>query len=558
MSVFNHIKIQQIMKKLNNIFFPLLIVFCCTSCSDFLEVTSKSQVSDGVLWDSPGNADLFLNNVYAGLPGPFNTFDPIENWSDNAMNGVNGQPSRVLIANSIYTPDNTPNQWGQYNNIRKCNLFIEKVTASELPDAWKRSRMAEARFLRAYYYMLLWTNHGGVPLITDVLNQNTQGDGIFRARNTAEETFRFIVDECAAIADDLSVSSEAGRATRGAALALKGWCELFWASPLYNKDNDMTRWAAAASSNKRVIDLGVYGLFPDYNLLHFEENNNNEEVIFDKQYLGGTALGGGREGLQGPWRVGGVQKAYGGVDPTQELVDEYAMSNGLPITDLESGYDPQRPYENREKRFYQSIIYDGSEWLGQEMIMKQGVGSPNATDLSNVNESTNTGYYLRKGLNPIYAVNGNHRLSSASFIIFRFAEILLSYAEAQNEAVGPDQSVYDAVNRVRVRSGLPILKTGMSQNEMRTAIYRERRVELAFEEKRWYDLIRLKLAEKNLNGTLHAINIQQDGDKWVYKVIPAPDGSRAFFPEKNYLFPIPQSVIDRNPEITQNPGYGKN
>lgn len=525
------------------------------SCSDFLQVESKDQVSDETLWSSTGNADLFLNNAYSGLPGPFNTFDPWENFTDNAMNGVNGQPSKTLYANSVYTASNTPNNWGMYANIRRCNVFIEKATASSLPEAWKKVRLAEARFVRAYYYTLLWTTHGGVPIITDVLNQNTQGDAIFRPRNTSDETYKFITDECAAIAEDLPVKAEAARATKGAALTLKGWCDLFQASPLKNTTNDKARWALAAATNKKVIDLAAYTLFPNYETMLLEEANNNSEIIFAKQYLGGTALGGGREGLQGPWIVGGVQRAYGGVDPTQELVDEYAMANGLPISDPKSGYDPQNPYLNREKRFYQSIIFDGSTWLGFEMVMKQGLGSRNATDLSNTNESTNTGYYLRKGLDPKYAVNGNHLLSSANFVIFRFAEVLLSYAEAQNEAIGPDASVYDAINKVRARSELPALKEGLTQEQMRIAIHRERRVELAFEEKRWYDLMRLKLAEKNLNGTVHAMKIDQQGGKWVYTVIPAPDGSRTFYANKNYVLPIPQGAINQNKKLIQNPNY---
>lgn len=533
----------------------LLIMSATLSCSDFLEVESKEQVSDATLWQTTGNADLFLNNIYSGLPGPFNTFDPNENFTDNAMNGVNGQTSRTLYANSVYTPSNTPNVWGQYTNIRACNLFIEKVTASNLPEDWKKVRLAEARFTRAYYYMLLWTNHGGVPIIKDVLNQNTQGDEVFRPRNTAEETYQFIVSECAEIANDLPLKVEAGRASRGAALTLKGWCELFHASPLYNESNDKALWAQAAETNKKVMELATYSLFPNYETMLLEESNNNNEIIFAKQYLGGTGLGGGREGLQGPWIVGGIQRAYGGVNPTQELVDEYAMANGLPISNPASGYDPQNPYVNREKRFYQSVIYDGAMWVNNEMIMKQGVGSRNATDLSNTNEATNTGYYLKKGLDPKYAVNGNHQLSSANFVIFRFAEVLLNYAEAQNEATGPDASVYEAINKVRTRSELPALSAGLTQAQMRTAIHRERRVELAFEEKRWYDLMRLKLAEKNLNGSLHAMVIEQSAGKWVYKVVPAPEGARTFFKEKNYLFPIPQSAIDRNDKLIQNPNY---
>ncbi len=532
----------------------ILLVTGLASCNKFLEVQPKDQITANSIFESTSNADLFLNNIYAGLPGPFNTFDPTENFTDNAMNGVNGQVSRVLYANSVYTASNAPSYWGHYNNIRACNLFIDKVTASALPDAWKKQRLGEARFLRAYYYHLLWTHYGGVPIITDVLTQS-QGDEMFRPRNTDAETFKFIVDECAAIVDDLPIQAEAGRISKGAALTLKGWCELFEASLLKNPSNDKSKWALAASTNKEILNLKIYGLFPDYNTQFFEDNNDNIETIFAKKYLGGTNLGGSREGLQGTWIVGGVQRAYGGVDPTQELVDEYVMSNGLPITDPNSGYDPQNPYVNREKRFYQSIVYDGSIWAGSEIVIKHGIGSRNETDLSNLNESTNTGYYLRKGLNPKYAINGNNLQNSANFIIFRYAEVLLNYAEAQNESVGPDESVYEAINQVRHRSDLPSLPEGLSQEQMRVTIHRERRVELAFEEKRWYDLIRLKIAEKNLNGPLHAMLIENENNKWVYKIVPAAEGARTFYADKNYLYPIPQSAIDKNQNLIQNPNY---
>lgn len=533
----------------------VLTTVVLVSCDNYLEVESKSQVSDQSLWSTTENADLFLNNVYAGLSGPFTTDDPEENWTDNSMASRVGPPSRTLMALSNYAANNAPSRWGLYTQIRKANVFIEKVNAADLSEDWKKLRLAEARFLRAYYYSSLWMAYGGVPLVLTPLNMSEQGDEVFQPRNTAEETFQFIVDECASIADDLPVQAQAGRASRGAALTLKGWCELVWASPLYNTGNDPARWEIAANTNKQVIDLETYSLFPDYSSLFYEENNNNVEVIFDKQYLGGTALGGSREGLQGPWHVGGVQRSWGNVNPTQELVDEYAMSNGRAIDDPASGYDPQQPYLNREKRFYQSIIHDGSEWLGFTMVSKQGLGSWHATDLSDINEATNTGYSLRKGLNPVYAINGPNQQNSASFIIFRFAEVLLSYAEALNEAVGPVQEVYDAVDRVRERSELPALNTGLTKEDMRKAIHRERRVELAFEEKRWNDLIRLRLAEENLNGHLTGVLIQEENGEWVHRVIPAPGGQRIFHPEKNYFLPIPQSVIDRNGKITQNPNY---
>lgn len=547
------------MKKIYYQFIGLLLAaFSITgleSCSKFLTIEPKTQVSDATLWVSEQNADLFLNNIYSGLPGSFTTYDPPENFSDNAMSAHSWGFSTTTIKTAIYTPDNAPNQWGLYNQIRKANIFIEKVGNSTLEENWKKKRLAEARFLRAFYYSLLWTNHGGVPIITEVLNLGEQGDEVFRSRNSAEQTFQFIVDELEAINGSLPILAEAGRAGKAAALALKGWCELFWASPFYNQSNDLSRWSKAASTYKAIVELNAYQLFPEYNAQFMEENNWNVETIFAKTYLGGTSLGASREGLQGTWIVGGQQLSWSGVDPSQELIDEYFMANGKAINEPGSGYNPQNPYANREKRFYESIVYDGSIWAGSEIIMKQGVGSRNETDLASKNESTNTGYYLRKGLDPKYAINGPHLQSSANYIIFRFAEVLLAYAEAQNEASGPDQSIYDAINEVRARVDLPPLTAGLTQAEMRKAIYQERRVELAFEDKRYLDLIRLKLAEINLNGHMHAMLIEQEGGVWKYKVIPATQGEMVFHAEKNYLWPIPQSARDRNDNLDQNPNY---
>ncbi len=532
----------------------LLLALALFSCDRSIEVIPTDQVSDQTLWQNTENADLFLNDVYGSIPAPFNSPDPWENFSDNSINGIANRFSSAVYANSGYTPSNGPSQWDNYNGIRKCNVFIKSVTGSELPETWKKLRLGEARYLRAYYHMLLWTSHGSVPIIDEVLSLSEQGKGIYRPNNTFEETFKFITDECAAIAGDLPLTSQAGRVTKGAALALKGWCELFAASPLHNPTGDKEKWRIAAQTNKSIIELNLYKLFPDYGTLFLEGNNNNSEVIFDKVYLGGTTLGNRKTSLQAPSYVNGVARAFAGVNPTQELVDEYAMANGLTISDPKSGYDPQNPYLNREQRFYKDIVYDGSTWLGSEIVTRLGQGSKNEIDLNEKSEATNTGYYFRKGMDPLYAFIDND-LNSAHFIIFRYAEILLSYAEAQNEAVGPDESVYDAVNQVRARVKLPALTAGFTQAQMRVAILRERRVELCLEEKRWYDLIRLKIAENKLNGQLHGMAISTEKGKRVYKVVTTPGGERIFYANKNYVFPIPQAAMDTNPKLVQNPNY---
>jgi starch-binding outer membrane protein, SusD/RagB family len=547
----------------NSIIISMVLMFMIgfASCSkDYLNVEPKDQISDATLWSSSANADLFLQNIYSAMPDLLGWWhqgtsaeDGTENYSDNSMNGVEWRYSRSIYAKSVYTPSNALSHWFWYNSIRDANLFIEKVSESSLDTAWKPHALAEARFLRALYYQELWKQYGGVPIITEVQDRQADGDAIFVARNTSDEVFEFITDELAAITADLLINPQSGRASRGAALALKGWCELYQASPLNNPTNDVNRWAKAAATFNQLMGLGVYDLFPDYANLFMEENNGNVETIFAKKHIGGTGLGGifiieanvpyHKESWAGD----------GGYCPTQELVDDYLMANGLPISDPLSGYNDQDPYLNREKRFYQTVIYNGSMWRGDTIKTWVGSGSRNTLDFAGASEAGQTSYYLRKGLDEKWAQDWV-RTSSQDWIIFRYAEILLSYAEAQNEASGPDASVYDAVNKVRSRSLLPDLKSGLNKDQTRLAIMRERRVELAFEEKRWFDLRRWKLAEDKLNGSLHAMSITRANGQYVYTIIPAPGGDREFYP-RNYLLPIPQSAIDRNPSLEQNPGY---
>jgi hypothetical protein len=307
--------------------------------------------------------------------------------------------------------------------------------------------------------------------------------------------------------------------------------------------------------------MGIYNLYSDYQTLFLPEGNINKEGIFIRQYIMSNPNLGGRfdSYTGGTFTKGGAETGFGGINPTQELVDDYAMANGLPITDPASGYDPQRPYLNREKRFYQSIIIDGSWWYNDTIFTRQGISSKNEIDLSDKNDATNTGYYIRKRCNDkitLGPANWNGYTSSQNYYYFRFGEVLLNYAEAQNEAIGPDASVYEAINQIRNRSGLPGLSVGLSQGEMRDAIRRERRVELAFEDRRYWDLMRWDIAHINLNRPVHGISIKAGTNgKLVYTPVTVPGGNRKFDVTKNYLFPIPQGAIDRNKNLSQNPGY---
>jgi hypothetical protein len=538
----------------------LLSTSCKKSLDSSLDVVPHDRLSAGVVFGTTSTADLVLNNIYDSLPDGNNWYDPFDNWTDNSICGFSWPNSRTIVQQAIYTPGMTTNYFGQalnldwvtnYGYIRKCNIFITNVTASALPDDYKKSRIAEARFLRAYFYHLLWMAYGGVPLITTPLDINTQGDNVFVARSSADDIYKFIETELGAVASDLPLTpTETGRAGQGAALALKGWVELY--------DHD---YITAAATNKQFIDnLGggkVYDLFPDYASL-FLDNTANKEAIFYRQYIP-RVKGNFYAGVNGPtFTKGGVETSWGGVNPTQELVDDYAMDNGLPITATASGYDPKHPYVHREKRFYESIVYDGSYFYNDTIYTRQGINSPNEIDLSDHSDATQTGYYIRKNINvgiPLGADNWSGLSGGQNYYYFRYAEVLLNYAEAQNEASGPDASVYDAINKIRTRSALPNLTAGLSQDQMRTAIRRERRIELAFEDKRWFDLMRWKLGG-NINKPVHGIAITAaTGGGFNYTPVTVPGGNHKFDASKNYLFPIPQTARDQNKKLTQNPGY---
>ena len=527
---------------------------CKKSLDSSLNVIPGNSLTNASVWTSSSTADVFLNAIYGYLPDGNNEYDPFDNWSDNSICGFAWPVSRTEAQQAIYTPstlnfDQLPYTWGTlYSNIRACNVFITNVTSSDLDTGYKRVRVAEARFLRAFFYQELWMAYGGVPVITNPLDISTQGDSIFRARNTSDETFQFIDSELGAIAGDLPVTAtESGRATMGAALTLKGWVELF-----------DKKFSESAATNMQVMNMGVYSLFPDFGQVFQPGNNVNNEGIFYREYIP-NVLGGRCDSYDGTtFTKGGSETSWGGVNPTQELVDDYDMDNGKSISDPTSGYNPQKPYDNREPRFYESIVYDGSYWYNDTIYTRQGIGSPNEIDLSDHNDATQTGYYQRKGLNDkitLGADNWNNGTSAQNYYYFRYAEVLLNYAEAQNEAVGPDATVYSAINMVRERAKLPDLPQGLSQSDMRSDIRRERRVELAFEGKRYWDLIRWGIAGTNLNQQLHGISIKGSNGVLNYAPVTVSGGNRKFDATKNYLFPIPQSAMDQNKNLTQNPGY---
>ena len=582
------------------------------SCKKYLnENINKSTISEDIQWSSEANADIFLNSLYGQLTAMHNTPDYPDNFTDDNNGGIywRSWSWRQGIVDPT-TAGGVPQGDGQggsggtyavwdatYGRLRRCNLFIERVTANKgnvFSAAWAAKRIDEVKFLRAYWYAMLWQHVGGLPIITKTLN-NQDGSEIYYARNTFEETFNFIVSELDAIIanNKLAVkysngNADAGRATLGAALMVKGWVQLYAASPLFNSGSYVlpdpgnlvhfataspARWATAAATFKKFMDTYTqYSLFPKMSEFWWVNNEYNSEVIWDRQQVaGGNDLGQLRNNVDqygGPVYILGVYHTWGNYNPTQELVDTYRMANGKRITDPTSGYDPQKPYVGREQRFYDFIVFDGAtykqDWMPTADVIYTRIDkvtpSKNEIDFGTT-DNTNTGYFFRKKLNNLAAEGGNQ--SGQNYVYYRYAEVLLGYAEAQNEAVGPDASVYAALNAVRNRPSTNIgnAPAGMTQDEMRQEIRDQRRIEFAFEAKRFYDIIRWKTASTVLNATMNAMKITNtvpanNSGVWKYEIVPIVPQFHVFT-DKMYMNPVPQSVIDVNPKLKtqQNPGY---
>ncbi len=596
---------------IRNIAFIGLLLFFIVSCEQdkFLETTSKSTLTDATMWASEGNADIYLNDCYGRLEAKGNQPDNLDNFtSDNDAGfyytSYNWKKGIVTPAGgaggSVWFGTTGPSSyvgWQPiYTTVRKLNTFMAKITENKenYSTDWYNKRIDEARFLRAYFYSEIFMKLGGLALVTEPQDRMTMTeDEMYLPRSTFEETFNYIISELSSIItnDYLEVKynngdADAGRATLGASLCLKGWIQLFAASPAYNSndpavprtsdnlqafaDYQLSRWADAAATNKHFIDTyghkgdGTYQLFSPMIQFWHEANEYNCEVIWDRQHVTST-MAQSFDTYGGPVWIQGTYYTWGNYCPTQELVDDYQMANGLDIDDPASGYDPQDPYVGRENRFYDFIVYDGApykqDWMSTWDTIYTRIDlvhpSKNQIDFGG-DDVGNTGYYFKKRLDNAHCRGGN--LDGRNYVYYRYAEVLLNYAEAQNEAVGPDASVYEAINAVRQRPGtdLPALAAGMTQAEMRDAIKRERRIELVYEGHRLYDLWRWKDAMTEMNLDLHGMLIENtvpedNSGVWTYTKISL-NHPHTFY-QFQYFNPIPQAAIDRNPELIQNFGY---
>ncbi len=538
----------------------LLAALSVAGCNhDILDKQPIDRLSETAVWSDPNLVNTFVTSKYRDLGFGFNWNGSEVMWasmSDESMfkhdygvwtiNKSELTPSNLGILGYAPTEaDGNLNPWAKnYRYIKDANTFFERIgDVPNLSTELRNQLTGEMKFLRAYRYFDLVRNYGGVPLITQTFALGSDFSGV--TRSTVEESVNFVVkeaDEAAALLPLSYAGNDIGRATKGAALALKARMLLYATSPTYGTAATPAQAAAAA---KAVIDLGQYSLYPDYGQLFLTPRN--AEIILDRTQTTSTDSYLGLERWNGPNGYGG----WAGNMPTQNLVDAYETTDGKAISDPTSGYDAQNPYVNRDSRLAATVLYNGVQYRGRavETFTPGGKDSPDGPEPFN---TSLTGYYLRKFINEGRAFSAPVG-SQAPWIYFRLGEMLLNYAEAQNEAVGPDASVYSAVNQIRTRAKMPALPTGLTQVQMRECIRRERQVELAYEEHRYYDVRRWRIAAQTENQPVRGVNITRDATgKLTYTYINVQERR---FADRNYYLPIPLKETQANPKLQQNQGY---
>lgn len=538
-----------------------VLVMCATACGkNYLDRKPSDLITEKEVFSNIENAEGFVNTIYQSLPGMFkpgsawglsSATDETNQASDNSAS----YPDAGNFNTGSMSPANFPMQslWADfYGKIRACNKFLAQydLVPQDPNYPQRRDRLkGEVLLLRAYYYFELLRTYGGVPLLLDEKNPFDDPAGIYFKRNTIDEVTNSILTDLKDAAELLPVTyndrpSNWGRASKMIALALEGRVRLFYASPLYNPGSDGSRWQRAAVACKAALDTAIvngHTLYENYSDIFTQYFNR--EVIWSRPAPG--AFGdGGIDREMNPRSANG----YGNVTPLQELVNDYEMkTTGLPITDPASGYSAQRPYDGRDPRFYATILYPGASWKGK-VLDPNGADAPRSGQIA-------TNYWPRKYLLPSVDLFAGSGATDRKWVLIRTAELYLNYAEAQNEATGPGSDVYNALNAVRARAGMPALSGG-DKISLREKIRHERRIELALEDHRFWDVRRWKIAEVVDNKEVHGVAVAGTGNvTYTYPVVE----KRVFDPKKNYWLPIPQSEMDKvssqNPGFTQNAGW---
>ena len=516
------------MKKYLSIIAAALLMGSFSSCSDFLDRYPLEELSDESFWKTEKDAEMAVSNLYNVLP----TWDVDEAInSDDAVHGIKWAAGNQ--SKGVYDPSDYG--WsGEYGYIRQANLVLEKIQEMDLSeDAYKKLE-GQARFFRAYTYFTLIRSFGAVPYIDKPL-ELTDVENI--TRTPKDEVYAKVMEDFDIAIANLPVQwdeTNSGRITKGAAMAMKARAALY-----YNN------WQTAMDEAKKVMDLGQYELYDKdntgrYKELFWEVADGCDEFILSVQFNAPT-----RTHYLIGWECFPTL-GWGGLNPTQSLVDAFEDINGAPIANS-TIYDSTNPFANRDPRLEVNVLHDGETMYGVT-IKVAPLSSSGNTGIGQHGDATATGYYQQKWLDPSIDPQSTGWDMGKDWVVIRYAEVLLTYAEAKNELSPLDPSAFDAVNQVRRRVGMPDLQNTDptkptycgTQDDLRKRIWNEWRVEFVFEGHRYFQLKRWKLMEKLVNGAAD----------------PALPTYIKVFKPAFYYFPLPQSEIDKaGGVLVQDPNY---
>ncbi|MCD7937536.1 MAG: RagB/SusD family nutrient uptake outer membrane protein [Tannerellaceae bacterium] len=556
----------------------LLVVFF--SACDFLDYDENTFYEEEAVFSSFERSKQFVTDIYGYLPKEFMNFEGGSMRAAVSDEAIEADPTSWVHAfnQGKYTAHTVFNdqawEW-YYRAIRASNLFLEKGTGETFKEYENNREYQEmmtqyhnypyeVRFLRAYYYFELMRRYGDVPLVTKVLTEKEANE---QSRTPVATIVEFIVDECDEIQQYLPNSydqaggmpvDEIGRITKGAALALKSKVLLYAASPLFNPTREKAKWQRAAKAAMEVIErAGEFG----YSLpavWDITNNTWNPEMIL---YV--------REGDNNAFEIHnfpvGTEEARSGNCPTENLVEAFEMqATGQPVTasagyqPVDPDYDPQNPYEGRDPRLGYTVALNNTTWV-YDQVLESWYGGRNGKPQT---LATPTGYYLKKFVDGTTNLTaGNVSQKRHIWMVMRYTEILLNYAEAMIEAFdNPGYtngeltfSALDAVNMVRSRQGvdMPPFPVTLTADQFLLKLKNERRVELAFEGHRFWDLRRWK--EMRQTTPVYGVDITRNDDgSFTYEKVKVEDRP---WQEYMYLYPIPQNEIYKNSNLVQNPGW---
>lgn len=552
----------------------LIMISILVSSCNYLTVDDREMLTEKIVLSRVDDTAALWAILYSNLPLGFTVISGNAMLASACDEADHNQPFHAIQSFNN-------GSWGAYNNpddvwdkmyaaIRNANNFLrvsDTITYNQykivdptyyatLTTDMKYYRL-DARFFKAFFHYELWKRYGEIPIVDKTM---TLDESYALTRQKSDAIRTYILNELDAIIPDLKVTWESaymGRITKGAALALKCRILLFAASPLNNGgqyNTDLCQQVANVA--KQVMDLGVYNLNIDYRNLFLNTTATNGEIILDYRRANTNYLETWNYPSGGN-RVYAYNVGTNATCPSQNLVDAYEMANGKSITDPTSGYDPQNPYVGRDPRLAMTVLTNNTLW--NDSTVKAYIGG---IDGIGKNNATTTGYYLKKFIQEKIKLPTNQTASHV-WHIFRYGEILLNYAEAMNEAYGPDVvpanyslSARAALNLIRARTGvaMPAIPAGFTQVDFREKIRNERRIELAFEGHRFWDVRRWMIANQTENAPLKGMRITKTGtNTFSYEIVKIED--RKFTSPAMFWYPVPFSELVKYKNWTQTTGW---